>query len=105
MNGTQIIFLDQPESDPTQAIEELKKIVKRYFYLSQYGNYQIYSETPVKGLIVTFPQWKEKTDLFYSKNYWKNRNTKDLKNVWEIKNFAPVRCEGEDYVKCSRICC
>ena len=39
---------------------------------------------------------KEKTDLFNSKKLLKKQGYKgSIKNVWGIKNFAPVRC-GED---------
>ena len=40
---------------------------------------------------------KEKNDLFNSKKLLKKQGYKEsIKNVLGIKNFAPVRCDGED---------
>ena len=43
------------------------------------------------------PSVKENIDVLNSKKLLKKQGCKgSIKNGWEIKNFAPVRCDGED---------
>ena len=97
-NGTQIIILGQSQRNPKLTVEELREICKQYFYFSQHcaSNYQISSETHIKELIMTSLGERKKWPVQKQKVIEKAGYKESIKNVLGIKNFAPVRCDGED---------